>query len=594
MTSDQVTIFVIIGLALVFFLWDRWRYDIVAVMALLASYFTGLIPANKVFLGLCNPAVITVAAVLLISRGLQNAGVVNFLAKKLLLVGDKIWLQNLALCSIVAFSSAFMNNVGALALFMPVAIWMSRQSGRSPSLLLMPIAFASLIGGTLTLIGTPSNIIVSSYREQAIGSGFAMFDFLPVGIILTIAGIAFISFIGWRLLPYRGEKSSQGDIFQISSYMTELRVSSKSKFTGQTLKHLYSVISNDIDFTIIALIRNGEKKDFPSNYTVLKEQDVLLIRADAENIKKLKEATGFEIEPAQAAKESNNFDTTNLQLMEAIITPGSKLIGRSANKLFLRDRNNINVIAIAREGRKLTARIDNIKFANSDILLIQASEETIQSEFKNLGLLPLASRGLQIGKPQKILLASAIFITAIIFISLNYVSAAIGMVCAGFAMVLAGIIHKDEIYESIDISVIVLLAAMLPIGGAFETTGASNLVAEQLILIGKTISPHLMLAIFMTVIMLISNVLNHTATAVLASPIAISLSKGLNVSVDPFLMAVVIACSCTLITPIGHQSNTLVMGPGGYKFGDYFRLGFPLSIIIIAVSVPAIIYFWPF
>lgn len=609
MTGDQLIVFGVLAATLVLFIWNRWRYDLVALGALLACALSGVVPAGEVFAGLAHPAVISVAAVLVLSRGLLNAGVVDSVARRLMQVGERPWAQVAALTGIVALSSGFMNNVGALALFMPVAIWMSRQSGRSPSYLLMPLAFGSLLGGMLTLIGTPPNLIIAGYRAEAGEAPFGMFDFLPVGAAVTLAGVVFIALLGWRLVPRRQEQEGNGDLFEISAYLTEVRVPEGCKYAGRTLHALINAVRDEADVQVIALIRGEERQRMPSTYEVLREADILLVEADSDSLKALLDVTGVELaadsdgqkdkpddEPAaeQGQGEKKAKDRHGeLTLAEAIVTPGSMLVGTTASGLDLRERHGVNVLAVARQGQRLRQRLGQIRFAAGDILLVQARENALQASLSGLGCLPLASRGLSITTPRNVLLASTIFALTLGVIALGLLPAAVALVTGALVMILVGLIPLGRIYESIDMPVIVLVAAMLPVGEALETTGGSQLIADALLGLGQSLPAAATLALLMVAVMLISNVVNNAAAAVLAAPVAISLARGLEASVDPFLMAVAIGASCAFLTPIGHQSNTLVMAPGGYRFGDYWRLGLPLSILVVLCAVPAILWVWP-
>ncbi|BFN29401.1 citrate transporter [Pseudomonas sp. SCT] len=614
MTGEQLIVFGVLAATLVLFVWNRWRYDLVALGALLACALTGVVPADEVFSGIGHPAVISVAAVLVLSRGLLNAGVVDSVARRLMQVGDRPWAQVAALTGIVALSSGFMNNVGALALFMPVAIWMSRQSGRSPSYLLMPLAFGSLLGGTLTLIGTPPNLIIAGYRAEAGEAPFGMFAFLPVGAAVTVAGVLFIAVLGWRLVPRRQEQEGNGDLFEISAYLTEVRVPESCKYAGRTLHALINAVKDEADVQVIALVRGDERQRMPSTYEVLREGDILLVEADSDSLKALLDVTGVELAAnvdEQEKKAQNEQEATEqaledekteknhksrhgeLTLAEAIISPGSILVGTTASGLDLRERHGVNVLAVARQGQRLRQRLGQIRFAAGDILLLQARENALQSSLNSLGCLPLASRGLSITTPRNVLLASAIFAITLAAIAFGLVPAATALVTGALVMILVGLIPLGGIYESIDMPVIVLVAAMLPVGQALETSGGSQLIAEALLGLGQSLPPAGTLALLMVAVMLISNVVNNAAAAVLAAPVAISLARGMDVSVDPFLMAVAIGASCAFLTPIGHQSNTLVMAPGGYRFGDYWRLGLPLSILVVLCAVPTILWIWP-
>ncbi|WP_278444876.1 SLC13 family permease [Stutzerimonas kunmingensis] len=614
MTGEQLIVFGVLAATLVLFVWNRWRYDLVALGALLACALTGVVPADEVFSGIGHPAVISVAAVLVLSRGLLNAGVVDSVARRLMQVGERPWAQVAALTGIVALSSGFMNNVGALALFMPVAIWMSRQSGRSPSYLLMPLAFGSLLGGTLTLIGTPPNLIIAGYRAEAGEAPFGMFAFLPVGAAVTVAGVLFIALLGWRLVPRRQEQEGNGDLFEISAYLTEVRVPESCKYAGRTLHALINAVEDEADVQVIALVRGDERQRMPSTYEVLREGDILLVEADSDSLKALLDVTGVELaanvdeqedkaqneqKAAEQALEDERTEKNHksrhgeLTLAEAIISPGSILVGTTASGLDLRERHGVNVLAVARQGQRLRQRLGKIRFATGDILLLQAREDALQSSLNSLGCLPLASRGLSITTPRNVLLASAIFAITLAIIAFGLVPAATALVTGALVMILVGLIPMGRIYDSIDMSVIVLVAAMLPVGQALETSGGSQLIADALLSVGHSLPPAATLALLMVAVMLISNVVNNAAAAVLAAPVAISLARGMDASVDPFLMAVAIGASCAFLTPIGHQSNTLVMAPGGYRFGDYWRLGLPLSILVVLCAVPAILWIWP-
>ncbi|MFI8466302.1 SLC13 family permease [Stutzerimonas stutzeri] len=614
MTSEQLIVFGVLAATLVLFVWNRWRYDLVALGALLACALTGVVPADEVFSGIGHPAVISVAAVLVLSRGLLNAGVVDSVARRLMQVGERPWAQVAALTGIVALSSGFMNNVGALALFMPVAIWMSRQSGRSPSYLLMPLAFGSLLGGTLTLIGTPPNLIIAGYRAEAGEAPFGMFAFLPVGAAVTVAGVLFIALLGWRLVPRRQEQEGNGDLFEISAYLTEVRVPESCKYAGRTLHALINAVEDEADVQVIALVRGDERQRMPSTYEVLREGDILLVEADSDSLKALLDVTGVELaanvdeqedkaqneqKAAEQALEDEKTEKNHksrhgeLTLAEAIVSPGSILVGTTASGLDLRERHGVNVLAVARQGQRLRQRLGKIRFASGDILLLQAREDALQSSLNSLGCLPLASRGLSITTPRNVLLASAIFAITLACIAFGLVPAATALVTGALVMILVGLIPMGRIYDSIDMSVIVLVAAMLPVGQALETSGGSQLIADALLSVGHSLPPAATLALLMVAVMLISNVVNNAAAAVLAAPVAISLARGMDASADPFLMAVAIGASCAFLTPIGHQSNTLVMAPGGYRFGDYWRLGLPLSILVVLCAVPAILWIWP-
>ncbi|MBL3555754.1 MULTISPECIES: SLC13 family permease [Marinobacter] len=603
MTTEQGVVFAVLAATLALFVWNRLRFDVVAMLALLAIAIAGLLPTEALFAGFGHPAVVTVAAVLVVSQGLVNGGVVDNIARLLGKVGHRPTLQILTLTGVVALCSGFINNVGALALLMPVAVWMSRESGRSPSLLLMPLAFGSLLGGTMTLIGTPPNIIIASYREGA--SSFGLFDFAPVGIAITLAGIAFITLVGWRLTPKRGKDSGEDDkLFSVGDYLTELKIPEGSSYAGATLHNLLSDSGEDKDVVVLALIRDDKRQLAPSTYRVLKENDLLLVESDTESLQAFLDNTGLELgsreneEPENEEGEQNAEDRKkdlkegDVQLTEAVISPESSLVGQTANRLNLRERHGINIVAVARQGQRLKRRLGDIRFNAGDILLVQGSEDTLTSTLASLGCLPLAERGLRLGSPRKTMLASSVFIASIIAIVSGWLSAPVALVAGAVAMVLTKLIDAPGAYKAIDWSVIVLLAAMIPVGQALETTGGAELIAGQMLAFGGGLAPSGVLAMVLVGTMLLSNVVNNAAAAILVAPIALSLSAELGMASDAVLMAVAVGASCAFLTPIGHQSNALVLEPGGYQFGDYWKLGLPLSILVTVVAVPMILLVW--
>lgn len=594
MVGEQLIVLGVLATTLVLFVWNRWRYDVVALGALLVVAVAGIVPPEQVFAGLGHPAVVTVAAVLVVSRGLQNAGVVDVLARQLTRIGDRPALQVATLTAIVALCSGFMNNVGALALLMPVAVWMSRRSDRSPSLLLMPLAFGSLLGGTLTLIGTPPNIIVSAYRAEAVGQPFGMFDFTAVGLGLSLVGVLFISLVGWRLTPKRVADDPGRGLFEIGDYLVELRVPEACRFVGKTLRDLVAATQEEAEIVVVGLIRDGARQTRPSSYLVLQAADLLLVEADPENLKTLLDLTGLELpDPKNGEPEAGHAKAGELGLVEAIVTADSLLVGTTVIDRDLRARYGVNLVAVARQGARLRERLGTIRFAAGDILLLQANPKTLAATLNTLGCLPLASRGLRIDQPRKLLLGTALYGAALALIALDFVSPATALVACVLAMLLAGLVSRDELYKSIDMPVVILLAAMLPIGHALDQTGGSERIASALLQLAAFVSPTAAIALLMASVMLLTNVINNAAAAILAAPIAVRLAAGMECSPDPFLMAVAIGSSCAFLTPIGHQSNVLVMTPGGYRFGDYWRMGLPLSLIVVAAGVPLIVYFWP-
>jgi di/tricarboxylate transporter len=576
-------------LTLVFFITGRWRYDVVALLALLTLTLTGLIPPERTFSGFSNPAVITVAAVLVVSRGLQNSGVVDLIGQQLARLKGGITVQLAALTGLIMLLSAFMNNVGALALLLPVTIQLSRKKDIPPSVFLMPIAFASLLGGMTTMIGTPPNIIVTSFREHAGLEPFRMFDFTPVGVGVALAGVAFITLLGWRLIPMRTSNASTNGMFDIEKYFTEVRVPENAKEAGMKLSEFREL--SEAQAVIVGLVR-GKQKQMVQAQTVIQAGDILTVRIDSENLENLINTTGLELVGSEKIGRAD-LESDEIHLAEAVVMPNSMMIGGTAHSLNLRRNYGVNLLAISRQGARLRARLDRVTFQMGDVLLLQGPESMLKEILATLGSLPLAGRGLRLGQPRRIALSLIIFASALGVAAVGLVPVSVAFVTALVGMLIAKLLSLREAYESIDWPIIILLGAMIPVGEALETTGAAQLIADGLLHLSSQMSPVVTLAIVLVGTMFLSDLVNNAAAVVLMAPIGISVAQGLNASVDPFLIAVAIGASCAFLTPIGHQSNTLVMGPGSYKFGDYWRMGLPLEIIVVIVAIPLILLVWP-
>lgn len=587
--NEPTLVFIILGLTLGGFIWGAIRYDLVALIALFACVLAGVVAPGDAFAGFGHPAVITVAAVLVLSRGFQHSGLVDWIARLTLKAGGNLMVQVLVLTGAVAVLSAFMNNVGALALLMPVALRMARRHSRQPSRLLMPLAFGSLLGGLMTLIGTPPNIIVSTYRAEQTGAPYGMFSFLPVGGAVMVAGLIFLVLIGWRLTPRRRGQASPDELFETADYLSELEAGEDAKAVGWTLQELQQACGEPI--AIVAVLR-GEKRyaghAFPG---AIKPGDVLLVEAEPEEIQLLEEKSGFKL--AGSGKFADKLsESEDLQIVEAVIRPDSRLIRRTVTQVRMLDSHGLHLLAVARDGGRLKQRLGRIRFKAGDVLLLQGDESDVAEALPALGCLPLASRNLTLGRPRRLILSTLIFAAAVLSMLLGWLSAPVALTMAAVCTVLTGILPLREAYNGIEWPVVVLLGAMIPVGGALETSGGAQMVADALLALGSSWPPAAALVVLFIATQLLSNVVNNAAAAVLMAPIAAALAAGFGTSLDPFLMAVAVAASCSFLTPIGHQSNTLVMGPGGYRFGDYRRVGLPLTVTVIAVAVPLILLVW--
>ncbi len=602
MTLEQGQIFVILIASMGLFIWGRWRHDVVALGALLACVIAGLVPEREAFAGFGHPAVITVACVLVLSHGLQRTGAVNRLAQRLLPSGAGVLLSITALTSLGALLSAFMNNVGALALLMPIALQIAARLELPPGRVLMPLAFGTILGGMTTLIGTPPNLIVSSFRAQHGGGPFEMFDFSPVGVAVALAGVLFIALLGWRLVPKREVGNAAS--FDTGHYLTEARVKEGGKAQGKTLREIEQLL-DEADAQVVAMVRNKLRLTAPNPRRVLQADDVLVIEADPQELgevlgqldllleaeREAKEAEQKEDREGETEKKTSNSEDRALQ--ELLVKPDSSLIGRSASSTRLRSRYSINLLAISRQSHRSIKRLRSTLIQGGDVLLMQGSAEDIGEFASDYECVPLAERAINIPDPRQANLALGIMILAIVTAAFGLLSTAIAFACGVLAYMLLRLVPLRAVYESIDWPVIVLLGALIPVAGAMSTTGAADLLARVLMENLAQGNAIITLTLLLVVTMTLSDFMNNAATAAVMCPIALSAASQLGVSPDALLMAVAIGASCSFLTPIGHQNNTLILSPGGFRFGDYWRLGLPLEILVALVSVPLLLWVWP-
>lgn len=574
-----------------FFVWGRWRYDIVALAALLALVVPGMVDPAEAFLGFGHPAVITVAAVLVISRGLERSGFVEMAVRQLSGLEGRPILQLCALTALVAVSSAFMNNTGALALFLPVAIRMARDGDHPASLFLMPLAFGSLLGGMITLVGTPPNIIIATIRAEETGAAFGMFDFAPVGGGVAVAGVLLIVLGGWRLLPERKGEASPEELFEIADYVLEVRIPKESDWVGRPIQEI--VPDLNVEITVLGIVRGDETIPAPFRRDPLRADDILVLRAEPEDVDAL--VSGSDLEPAVSRELMERFLSSDqdVRVTEAVVQPDSRFVGQTTGELELRGHHGVNLLGVARRGQRVEGRLSRIRFQAGDVLLLQGTPDAIRGSLAELGGLPLAERGVEIGRPRRIVLAVGLFGGAIALTVTGLLPVQVALMGAALAMVATGTLTLQSAYDSVQWPVIVLLAALLPAGEALESTGGAATLAELIRTVGQPFPPEISVAVLLVGTMLLSNVINNAAAAILMAPVGIALATGMGASIDPFLMAVAVGASAAFLTPIGHQSNTLVMGPGGYRFHDYLYLGVPMSILVAVLGVPLILLVWP-
>ncbi len=606
MTAPQWTIMAILAAAMGLFLWGRWRHDLVALAALLACVGLGVVPAAEAFSGFGHPAVITVACVLLLGHGLQITGAVDAVAQRVLPKSAGTTLTILSLIGMAALLSGFMNNVGALALLMPMAIQMADKRGLPPGRFLMPLAFGSILGGMTTLIGTPPNLIVSSFRAKAGLGTYAMFDFTPVGLAVAMAGVLFVGLIGWRLVPKRQAPNSGS--FVSGKYLSEVRIVEGSRAADKKVREVGRML-DEADAQIVGMVRREVRIAAPHPHRMLRAGDILVIEVEPESLAtalsslrlKLVEDVASEPEPeipeavaelGEGARRDAIF-SDEIHVQELVVSLNAPLVDRTARDLELRTRYSINLLAISRQGSSKVSRLRSMPIQAGDVLLVQGAAEAISGFASQYGCLPLATRDIRVPKKGQALLASLVMALAVAAAAFGLVPTAIGFAAGALAFVVLKIVPVRSIYTAIDWPVIVLLGAMLPVADAMATTGAADALTRGAL--GALGPGHAVAALMVVLVvtMFLSDLMNNAATAAVMCPIAISMALQLGVRPDGFLMAVAVGSSCAFLTPIGHQNNTLILGPGGFRFGDYWRLGIALEVIVLAVSVPMILWVWP-
>ncbi len=597
MTLDQALAFGLIGTTIGLFVWGRLPYDLVALLSLLAGVVLGVVPAKKAFEGFADDVVVIVATALLVSSAVARSGAVETAMRPLLRHLRGTAAQVSVLSGMVLVLSAFTKNIGALAIFMPVAFQLSRRTGTSPSSLLMPMAFASLIGGLITLIGTSPNIIVSRLREEITGQPFAMFDFAPVGLGVAFAGWAILS-LGWRLLPQNRRGSASMDAaLNIEGYTTEAALPSGSPVAGRTVAELEALGEGGV--TVATIIRERFRRYTPRPDWVLRPDDVLLLQGEAEDLDRVVARAGLRLageqakQPAAAVSAGGGGEDEEESVVEGVVTADSPLIGRTPAQMDLHRRFDVSLLAVSRSGQPVGQRLNAVRLRAGDVVLLKGASGALPGALAELRVLPLSQRDIALGRNRRSLLPVLVLGAAMVLLALHLVPVAVAFFGAAVLLLLLRAMTMREAYGTVEWSVLILLGALIPVSEAIRTTGGTDLIAGWLSGAVEALPPTAAVALIMVAAMGVTPFLNNAATVLMLAPIAGSLAKQLGLNPDAFLMAVAIGAACDFLTPIGHQCNTLVMGPGGYRFGDYWRLGLPLSITVVLVGVPLIALFWP-
>lgn len=588
--TDQTVLFLILGAVFGFLLWGRVRYDLVAFGALVVAVIAGAVPSGVAFSGFGHPATVIVALVLIVSRGLSNSGAVELLARYVVSSTRPLVVHIGLMSGVGAVLSAVMNNVAALALLMPIDSEAATRAQRGPGLTLMPLSFATILGGMVTLIGTPTNIVIATFRGDALGEPFAMFDFAAVGGIVALVGIVFVTVVGWRLLPKaRRQRNSRQELQDLSGYVAEAVVLESTGLLGEPLRELYP-LAEEHDIAVLGMVRGGQRLPGTARRESLRSGDLIVVEGAAAAIDAFIGASGLE-----HAGRNDQIELLGKSqvLMEAVVQDGARIAGRSARDVRLAYRHGAMLLGVARQGQPFRERVRKLSIRAGDVLLLSGPEDRMLDIIAWLGCLPLAERGLRLLQRRKAGLAIGLFAIAILAASTGLVYLPVALAAAAAIYVVLGLVPASEVYESVEWPVIVLLGCLIPIGGAFESSGCTALIVNAVLGWTEGMPIVLVVVLLMLITMTLSDVLNNVATALIAAPIALELANRLEVNPDPLLMAVAVAASCAFLTPIGHKNNTIIMGPGGYRFGDYWRMGLPLEILVVVVSVPMILLVWP-
>ncbi len=587
MTFEQGMAFAILVGTIALFAWDKLRYDLVAMMSLSAGLITGLVPPEKAFHGFSDPVVVVVAAALVVSAGIERSGIIERLMRPLSGLKSPDAIIG-TLSAMVMVLSAFMKNIGALAIFIPLALRLSRANNIPASQVLMPLSFASLVGGLMTLIGTSPNIIVSRVRADLTGTPYTMFEFTPVGLGICLCAIVFLTF-AWRILPRDRQGTGAAEAgFRIEDYLAEVRILPQSPLIGATVADLEQLFSGGT-VTVAAIVRDQGHRYVPGGHWEFSENDILVLEGDPMTVKPLLAAAGL----ALTGGGARGPDGEDLAVVEAVVMPNSALVGTTAVQNAMRRRHGISLLAIRRSGRHMIERLRQTEFQAGDVLVVEGNGDALPGTLSQLGCLPLASRKIRFTSRSSVVLPIAIALGAMALVTFGVLPVAPAFFLAAVAMVLSRCLPLREAYEAIHWPIIILLGGLIPISDAMRATGASDLMAGWLALATAQVPVPVALGLVLLASMLLAPFLHHAATVLLMGPVAAAMAAKLGLAMDPFLMAVAVGAACDFLTPIGHQCNTLVMGVGGYRFGDYWRLGLPLSTIVVVVGTGLILVVWP-
>ena len=581
----------ILLIAIILFATEWIRMDLVSLMVLLAVALTGLVTPEEAFSGFSNPAVITVAAMFVLGAGISYTGAISTLGEHLIrMTGHSQTLMIVSIMGVVAFFSAFINNIGATAVLMPVVITMARKTKLPASKLLIPLAFGSLLGGVCTLIGTPPNILINSLLQQYTGEGFSMFDFTPLGVVLLACGICYMAFFGHKLLPNR-KSGTLTEAYQVKEYITEIEILEGSPLHGRTISQ--SMLERELNMKVRALLRDRQKYPQPKRNRKLYAGDILFLEGDPEGILKVRKEKGIAV-VAERDNPLPDTDKGKIVVVEASLTTTSDMVGKTLRQERFADTHGLRVLAIWRSGAPVVRKVDHVILRFGDVLLLQGSEEKVRHLGQGHGFLVLGGVDPVSYRPRRAPIAVITIIGVILLSVFGATPIVIAATLGALIMVLSRCLTVKEAYDSIDWPIILMIAGTLPLGHAMQNSGAAELLSNMIIGGVGSFGPWAVLGAVFLITFCLTEVMSHAAAAVLVAPIAYNTAIAMAVSPRPFFMAVAVAASMCFMTPISHQSNALVMGPGGYKFLDYTKVGAPLNIMVWIIATLVIPLLFPF
>lgn len=588
----MLLVLVLLALAVYLFVTEKLPVDLVALLIMATLLLTGIITPEEGIAGFSNTATVTVGAMFILSAGLFRTGAVNVFGLFLSRAGRRsFWLALVVMMVLVGGLSAFVNNTAVVAIFLPIVLGMSRQLKISASRLLMPLSFSSMFGGVCTLIGTSTNILVSSIAERYGVRPFGMFEFTGFGLLLFVAGILYMIAAGVKLVPDRRAEEDLSKDFGMGEYTIEIHLDPGSRSIGSS--PVESPLLRSLELSGIQVIRAEEVLDLPPDRITLQANDTLRVRCDLECVQKLKERKNAEIEPP-AGTDQKPSPEEHAVFVEAVLAPNSPLLGRTLREADFDLLYGATARAIRHGGRATHTNVETRRLRSGDVLLIETRPSLLNQLRKNGAFVVVSEMETPVFRKGKILTAVAIIAAVIASAALGVLPIVVSAIAGCVLLILTDCITLEEAYKAIEWKVIFLLAGVLTLGTALEKTGAAAFIAETLASSVGVLGPTALVSVFYLMTSLLTETMSNNATAALLTPVAIVTAASLNVSPRPFLMAVAYAASASFMTPVGYQTNTLIYGPGRYKFSDYLKVGAPLNLLFWILATIFIPRFWPF